>query len=472
MSEAKVLIVGGGIAGLTTAYDLHRRGVALALVEEQTRLGGLIWTIERNGLVMDAGPDAFLAAKPDARKLCEELGLGAELVGTNPDERRVYVLHGGRLHPMPEGMRLTAPTRVGPLLSSRLFSIRGKIRMLLERFVPARTGNDEESIASFVSRRFGAEALARVGEPLLAGIHCGEAEKLSMSFLFPRLVALEKQYGSVTRGMIAGSRTGDGAERGESLFLSLDGGMGTLVDRLSEEIPSSSFHLGERVVELLRTDDGFEALLTSGESIAANAVVLALPIRASQALLAHVAPSAAECLSRIQTVSTAVVFHAFPAAQVRHPLDGYGFVVPRGEPNRLLAATFVSTKFRNRAPDSQVLLRAFLGGTRDPDVVDRSDDELRGISLAELERALGPLGEPSFSRVVRWIDRTPQVEVGHAARLASFESALEEHPGLFVLGSGLRGVGIPDSIAAAREVASRIALASSTDSDRGEGNGR
>jgi protoporphyrinogen/coproporphyrinogen III oxidase len=456
LPKSKVLIVGGGIAGLTTAYDLNRLGVAASLVEEQTRLGGLIWTLERDGLLMDAGPDAFLAAKPDARRLCEELGLGPELVGTNSDRRRVYVLHRGRLLPMPEGMRLTVPTRLGPLMSSPLFSFPGKVRMLLERFVPVRTADDEESIASFVKRRFGAEALARVGEPLLAGIHCGDADKLSMSFLFPRLVALEKQYGSVTRGTIAASGPASAADSGESVFLSLESGMGRLIDRLSEEIPSSIFHLGERVVELERVDEGFEVLLTSGESIVASAVVLALPIRASQSLLAHVAPRAAECLARIPTVSTAVVFHAFPREQVRHPLDGYGFVVPKGEPNRLLAATFVSTKFPNRAPDSHVLLRAFLGGTRDPDVVDRSDEELLAISLGELERALGPLGAPSTSRVVRWIDRTPQVEVGHASRLAAFEDALRDHPGLFVLGSGLRGVGIPDSIAAARELAARI----------------
>lgn len=452
--------MGGGIAGLTVAYDLHRRDLTLTLVEEQTRLGGLIWTLERDGFLMDAGPDAFLAGKPDARRLCEELGLGPELVGTNPDQKRVYVLHHGRLHPMPEGMRLTVPTRLGPLLSSSLFSLPGKIRMLLEPLIPARRGDedDEESIASFVTRRFGSEALARVGEPLLAGIHCGEAEKLSMSLLFPRLVALEKKYGSVTRGMIAaGGLSGADGRGEESVFLSLESGMGRLVDRLAESIPSSSFHLGERVVELAPVDHGFEALLTSGESIRARAVVLALPIRASQALLASVAPSAAECLSAIPTVSTAVVFHAFPRAQVRHPLDGYGFVVPRSEPNRLLAATFVSTKFPHRAPESHVLLRAFLGGARDPEVVDRSNDELRELSRTELERALGPLGAPSFSRVVRWVDRTPQVEVGHARRLAAFERALRAYPGLFVLGSGLRGVGIPDSIAAARDLVPRIA---------------
>jgi oxygen-dependent protoporphyrinogen oxidase len=191
--------------------------------------------------------------------------------------------------------------------------------------------------------------------------------------------------------------------------------------------------------------------------VESSAVVLALPIRNSERLLQSLVPGAASELSRIETVSTAVVFHAFRRENVSHPLDGYGFVVPESEPNRLLAATFVSTKFPERAPDSRVLLRAFLGGRRERRILDSSDADLESLSLRELERALGPLGAPLFSRVVRWPDRTPQIELGHAERIHAFERALEDVPGLFVLGSGLRGVGIPDSIAAARAIAGRIA---------------
>jgi oxygen-dependent protoporphyrinogen oxidase len=231
--------------------------------------------------------------------------------------------------------------------------------------------------------------------------------------------------------------------------------MGRLVERLSEET-RGEIRLGQRVIEIRRRDRGFESTLASREKVDSSAVVLALPIRASETLLRSLVPGAASELSHIETVSTAVVFHAFRRENVRHPLDGYGFVVPGSEPNRLLAATFVSTKFPNRAPDSHVLLRAFLGGRRDLRILDSSDADLEALSLLELERALGPLGAPTFSRVVRWPDRTPQIELGHAARIAAFERALEEVPGLFVLGSGLRGVGIPDSIAAARALAVRI----------------
>jgi oxygen-dependent protoporphyrinogen oxidase len=446
---SRILVVGGGIAGLTAAYDLGRRGADVLLLEERERLGGLISTFARDGFLMDGGPDAFLRAKPHARVLCEELGLASELIPTNPDRRRVYVLHRGRLHALPEGFRLTVPTRLLPFLGTSLFSVRGKLRMLCEPWIPPRRTEAEESVASFVIRRFGREALERVGEPLLAGIHCGDAAKLSIDLLFPNLVALERKHGSLTRGMAA---EGVGEE---TVFLSLAGGMGRLVERLAEEV-RGEIRLGERVDEIRRRSSGFESILASGERIPSSAVVLALPLRRSEKLLATLASGAAAELSRIETVSTAVVFHAFRRENVRHPLDGYGFVVPGSEPNRLLAATFVTSKFPSRAPDSHVLLRAFLGGRRDRKLLDAGDQELEALSLRELERALGSLGAPTFSRVVRWADRTPQIELGHAPRIAAFERALDEVPGLFVLGSGLRGVGIPDSIAAARALAVRI----------------
>jgi len=445
-----ILVVGGGIAGLTVAYDLGRRGLDVLVLEEQERLGGLISTFARDGFLMDGGPDAFLRAKPHARVLREELGLGSELIPTNPDRRRVYVLHRGRLHALPEGFRLTVPTRLLPFLGTSLFSARGKLRMLCEPWIAVRRTEAEESVASFVRRRFGREALERVGEPLLAGIHCGDASKLSMDLLFPNLVALERKHGSLTRGMIA-----EGASGEETVFLSLAGGMSRLVERLAQEV-RGEIRLRQSVVEIRRAAGGFETALASGERVSSSAVVLALPLRVSEKLLKPLVPAAASELSRIETVSTAVVFHAFPRDNVSHPLDGYGFVVPEAEPNRLLAATFVSTKFPFRAPETDVLLRAFLGGRRDRQILDASDADLEALSLRELEHVLGPLGAPKFSRVVRWPDRTPQIELGHAHRIVAFERALEDVPGLFVLGSGIRGIGIPDSIAAARALAGRI----------------
>ena len=451
MLKRTVLVAGGGVSGLTVAYDLTRRGIDCLVLERERRLGGLIWTTRRDGFLMDGGPDAFLAAKRKGRELVEELGLEAELVPTNPELRKVYVLHRGSLHPMPEGMRLTVPTRILPLLISSLFSPSGKLRLLAERFVPRRHGEAEESIAAFVTRRFGAEALARVGEPLLAGIHCGDAARLSMDLLFPRLVELERRHGSVTAGM-----TSDSTREG-SVFLSLRGGMGRLVDRLSEALPEGTVRPGDAILELRPSPGGYQSELASGERVVSRAVVLALPLRDAESVLASSFPSVAGVLGRIPTVSTAVVFHAFAREDVEHPLDGYGFVVPASEPNRLLAGTFVSTKFPGRAPRDTVLLRTFLGGGRDPEAFRLSEDRLAALSVEELARALGRLGPPRFSRVIRWPERTPQVEVGHRSIVADLASELEAWPGLHVLASGLGGIGIPDSIGNARESAGSLA---------------
>jgi len=450
MLRTSALIAGGGVSGLTTAYDLHRAGVDCVVVERAPRLGGLIFTDSRDGLVMDGGPDAFLIQKPQAIELCHELGLADDIIPTNPDRQKVYVLHRGKLHRLPAGMRLTVPTRWLPLALSGLFTWRGKLRMLAERWMKPRTSDAEESVESFVVRRFGRECFERVGEPLLAGIHCGDGDRLSMDFLFPRLVAMEKRHGSVTRGMAA-------AGRGGTAFASLKGGMRELIDALSDTLPRDTIRLEQGVDDVRAVDDGFEATLASGDAIHAKAVVLALPIHATRDLLRPRFPAIASTLDRIPTVSSAVVFHAFSREDVAHPLDAYGFVVPKDEPNRLLAATFITSKLPGRAPEGQVLIRTFLGGLHDPEAMSLSDVELIALSRSELARAIGPLGEPTFCKVVRWHDRTPQVQLGHRQILDDLDTELAKTPGLYIIGNGLESVGIPDTIGEARATAKRAA---------------
>jgi oxygen-dependent protoporphyrinogen oxidase len=457
MLRTTVLIAGGGVSGLTTAYDLNRLGVDCIVAERAQRLGGLIFTDERDGFLMDGGPDAFLAQKPQGTALCQELGLGSEMIPTNPDRQKVYVLYDGKLRALPIGMRLTVPTQWLPFLRSDLFTWRGKLRMLLERWTPKRANIDEESVESFVVRRFGRESFERLGEPMLAGIHCGDGARLSMDVLFPRLVSLEERTGSVTRGMIAAGRQG-------TAFTSLAGGMGRLIEALANKLPDDHVVLGEAVEGVHRDDEGFVATLTSGETVRSKVVLLALPIHATGALARSAFPTVADIVARIKTASSAVVFHAFEKSGVEHSLDGYGFVVPTRESNRLLAATFVTTKFPGRAPDDGVLIRTFLGGLKDPAALSLSDDALVELSRCELEKAVGPLATPKFSKVVRWPNRTPQVELGHRKIIQDLDNELARTPGLYVLGNGLKSVGIPDCIGQARKTAKDIAVFVESDS--------
>ena len=455
MKRASVVVVGGGITGLAAAYTLARKSIDFLLIEKTQRLGGTIRTEREAGFLLDTGPDAFLAQKPDGVALCRELGIEKRLIPTNPAERAFYVLHDGRLHPLPEGMVLTVPTRILPLASSSLFSLPGKLRMALDLLIPARQGQDE-SIASFVRRRLGEEALERLAEPLLAGIHSGDPERLSMSFLFPRFVELEKKYGSLIRGMRKAAPRRNPTNKGDklsSIFLSLEGGLGELVDAIAERLPEGSLLIGEEVRQFRKEGERYCLRLDSGEEVSASACVMAVPLRAAERLIENVSSNVANLLVGIPTVSTAVVFLGFRREQVRHPLDGYGFVVPRIEGRRILAATFVSSKFVNRAPSSHVLLRAFLGGARDPDVLGLSDAALIGLARRELGEILGELGNPSLSKVYRWQHGTPQVEVGHADRLTAIDTWLEDLPGLKLAGNGFRGVGIPDCIADGRRSA-------------------
>jgi oxygen-dependent protoporphyrinogen oxidase len=353
-------------------------------------------------------------------------------------------------------MVLTVPTRILPFAFSGLFSMRGKLRMGLEFVIPPRTSEEEESISSFIERRLGREALERLAEPLLAGIHSGDPDRLSMDQLFPRFVTLEKKYGSLIRGMRKVRPTG-GSRSPTTVFMSLSGGLIELVEAVEKKLPPESVLLDKSVQRVWQEGGRYVVETNSGEQFSGRALVIGSPLREAARLAVGVCPELAENLSGYKSVSTAVVFLGFRREEVRHPLDGYGFVVPASEDLHLLASTFVSTKFPNRAPDSHVLLRGFLGGARDPAVLEYSDQELVELVRDELSGVLGELPEPSLSRVCRWMDGTPQVEVGHGDNLARLDRLLAELPGFQVTGNGLRGVGIPDCISDGGRVAEKVA---------------
>ncbi len=448
-----VAIVGGGIAGLAAAHALHRLGVSYRLLEGSSRLGGVIRTEREGGFVMEAGPDAILTQKPAAVELCVDLGLGARLVPTDPVHKTVFVLHRGRLRPLPEGMMLGVPTRFAPMVTTGLFSWAGKLRMAAEVRMRPRPDAGDESIASFLGRHFGTEVVERIGEPLLAGIHAGAPEQLSMLSAFPRFVEMERRHGSLIRALWNAPRPRPGAS---SAFVSLQGGLQELVDALAAEL-SAAVRLDWPAAAVRGGAGGWEVESATGSKVAAGALVLALPAAAAARLAAGVDGRLAGAMGAMRSVSTAVVYLGYRRGDVAHPLDGYGIVVPRTEGIKTTAFGFVSTKFTGRAPEGHVLLRAFVGGAREPDALGHGDAALIARVRSELAPILGLRGEPARTRVFRWPHATPQMEVGHAARMADVEAMVDAHPGLFVTGAGLRGTGIPDMVADGARQAQRAA---------------
>lgn len=449
--SADIAIVGGGVSGLAAAYELKLRNRSAVVLERGPRAGGVIQTERVGAFVIDAGPDALLVQKPAALALCNELGLGERLFPTKTP-RTAFVLRNGRLHPLPGASVLGFPTRLRPFFFSTLFGMRAKLRMAAELFVPGRRASSDESIAAFVRRRFGEEAVTYIAEPLLAGIHAGDVERLSMRALFPRLIEAEARAGSVIRAF----RRMKAPANKDGVFRSFPNGLIELVDGLTQALPGDSVQLGADVTAI-EEEQGFTIHAAGRSAVRARAVILAIPAFAAAGLLRPLDADLAAACGSIRYLSTATVAFAFPRSAVQHDLNGTGFVVPRTEGISITAGAWISSKWPQRAPEGQVLLRAFLGGARDPDVILKSDRELAEAALADLSAILGISGPPELTRVYRWNRSSPQQEVGHDDLVRRIDGRLAGHPGLFISAAGFRGVGIPDCIADARTTAATAA---------------
>jgi len=463
----KLLVIGGGIAGLAAAHRAvelaAERGqpLELMLLEASARLGGTIRSERFGEFLVEDGPDSFLTEKPWALDLCRRIGAADQLIRTDDRHRRTFVAWRGRLHPLPEGFQLLAPTRLGPLLASRLFSWPGKLRMGLDLVLP-RGGDPDETLGAFVRRRLGREALERVAQPLVAGIYTADPDSLSLAATMPRFQELERRERSVVLAMWraarrAGPRAADGASGARwSLFATLADGMADLVRRLAGRLPARAVRLGERVIEVARAEAGWRAITASGASVIADAVVIAVESHQAQRMLRAADPSLSHLLGDIAYASSAIVTLGYRRADVAHPLDGFGFVVPHAERRPLIACTFSSVKFPGRAPEGHVLLRVFMGGALQAEALEVDDDDLQATARAELAALLGARGEPAFIRVVRHPRAMPQYQVGHLARVEAIELGLRRHPGLALAGGGYRGVGIPDCIRSGEVAAERL----------------
>jgi protoporphyrinogen/coproporphyrinogen III oxidase len=472
-SNRRIAVVGGGISGLTAAYTLaqaRERGLPVSelLIEADNRLGGVVHTDHLEGFVLEGGPDSFISEKPEAAALCHELGLGDSLIASNDDERQTYILHNGNLVPLPEGLMLVAPARVGPVLKSPLLPLSGKLMVATEWFAtPSKPRDYDESIGTFVRRHFGRAMLENIVEPLLAGVYGGDARSLSVESVLPRFREMENQYGSLVRAArVAGRKMGKAAkskgsgEKGTSpLFVTLKDGLGELIKALESRLDASRIHLGQRVVAIERTEhhwkSPYRVVCEGNQSYEADTVILALPVHACATFFSSMKEELADAFRAIPYTSAITVNLGFEEAVAAGLPPGFGFLVPAKERSRLLACTFVHNKFPHRAPRGKALLRCFLGGSRDPEIMNLSNNEIILLLRQELRSILGLEALPLFSLISRWPSAMAQYNVGHEDRILRIAGLIEKYPRLFLAGNAYGGIGISDCIRSGKSAAQK-----------------
>jgi len=448
--EAPVAIIGGGISGLSAAYYLAKAGIPSTIVEARPRLGGVIQSERVAGCTIEAGPDSFLSTKPAAMDLIRELGLADEVIGSNDHLRVTYVWKGGRLVPLPDGLQLMVPTKLMPVLSTRLLGWRTKLRMGMELFHPPGRHPEDQSVADFVTAHYGAEAVDYLAEPLLSGIYGGSPSALSISSVLPRFVELEAKYGSLTKGVLAEMKATKAQSKRLPLFRTLKGGLGQMVSALTARLEGHATILHRRAEAVERTGGGFRIRLDDGW-LECPQLVLACEAHNAATLTAGLDGRLADLLGGIPYSSSMTVALGFPDSAFPKPLHGFGFLVPKRERRRLVACTWVGTKFSHRVPSGTTLLRCFLGGMDDG-----------AILMDELHEIAGFRAAPAFSRIFRWPRSMAQYTVGHPARLAEIQARASAIPGFQLAGNAYTGIGIPDCIRMGKQASESISKAMCT----------
>lgn len=457
-----VTIVGGGISGLATAYYLQEKSrelnkeVQYTLIESAQHLGGKIVTERVGDFVIEGGPDLMLTQKPWGVQLCQNLGLGDRLISTNDDRRHTFLLQNGDLVPFPNDFTLL-PTQLTSFVRSPMFSLWGKLRIGMDLIIPRRREVGDESLADFIRRRFGQEAVDKIGGPLLAAIHQADPERLSLLATFPRFAAMEREHGSLIRAMRVQKRKQPPSEsKPPVMFKSLKLGLAEMVETLAQRL-SGDLRAGSPVTNVRPCDKGFEVSL-SDENFTTNALVLAVPAYVAAKLITPFSLELGKLLGTIRYVSSGTVSLGYRKAEVenRHDLNGFGFLVPKSEGRTISGCTWSSSKLRYRAPSDGVLIRAFVGGPGQEDVISLDDDHLVQVVRHEIGDIMGITAEPIVRRIHRWPQGRPQYDVGHLDRVAKIEAIAHTIPGLFLTGSAYRGSGIPDCVKEALNTVDRI----------------
>jgi oxygen-dependent protoporphyrinogen oxidase len=458
----RIAIIGGGISGLSAAYTLEEKRqsgtpVQYMLFESSERLGGVLVTDHVDGCILEAGPDSFLTEKPWAADLCRKVGLGDQLIGSNDADRKTYILTKGKLVVLPDGLMFMVPTKIIPTVLSPLFSVRTKMRMAAEWFHPPHKASEDETVAQMVERHYGSEMVDLLADPLLSGVYGGEASQLSVRAVLPRFADMEAKHGSLGRAMLSARVKMAKATKAPAkpLFSSLKDGMQQMVDALVANLDAGSLKTSAPVQTVIPQDNGW-TVSAGYQTDHFDAIIIATPAQAAAVVLETADAELARELGGINYSSSVTVTLGYDEKVRRALPPGFGYLVPRSEGHRMLAATFVHNKFPHRAPENRALIRGFLGGARDEQILEASEGEILQIVRAELRKIIGLTAEPLFARVYKWKSAMAQYSVGHLERLQRIEALRQKLQGLALAGNGYSGIGVPDCVRSGSEAASKI----------------
>jgi oxygen-dependent protoporphyrinogen oxidase len=463
----RVAVIGGGISGLAAAHRLAELDptLAITLFESSDRLGGVVQTVERDGYLIEKASDMFITRDPWAIDLCRRIGFEQELIETTKGKRRAFVVRRGNLHPIPEGFTLMAPVKVWPVVATPILSPWGKLRLACEYVIPPKKDDVDESLHSFATRRMGRETYERLVQPLISSIYTADPRKLSMRASMPQFFGMERKYGSIARGMRRLAKSKANAKRSEvqgtgaryELFVTARHGLESLIQAVAKRLPEGSVRLKTTIEKLeARAAGGWNVIPANGQPQPFDAVIVGTPAGQAASLLADVDKTLSEHLQAIPYAGTVILAMAFRREQIAHPLDGTGYVVPLSEQRKVLSVSFSSIKFAGRAPEDGVLMRVFVGGACQAELLDLDDHQLRHLVEQELREVLGLQGRPQFCEFFRWPRAMPQYHVGHLQRVDEIENLVAALPNFALAGNAYRGVGIPYCIHSGEQAAEKI----------------
>jgi len=463
----KITVAGGGISGLTAAFHIlglakkHKRNINLSLLEAGSRLGGVISTVSYDGFTIEEGPDSVLTKDHSVIELSQKLGIEDEIIRTRDENSKVYIFHKGRLIPLPDGFYLMAPTDIVSFLKSPLFSLWGKLRVAMEMIIPGKSGESDESLDSFVTRRFGREALERVVQPLIGGIYTADPSRLSLKATMPQFIEMERKYGSVIRGLRKNMsesgfrKTGESGAR-YSMFVSFREGMKTLVDALESSLPDETVRLDSKLLKANTNGDKWRLLLSDGSTDESDGLVLALPAHVSSGILDDTDKELSTCLSEIEYSSSCVVNLVYRKEDLPGMPKAFGVLIPEIEKRDVIAFSFLSEKLENRAPSDHVIIRCFTTLGAGKKVNEQVEAEIVGTCIGESESILGATGKPVHHTFRKYEKALPLYSVGHMERVKNIEEQVNSYKGLALSGNAYSGVGIPHCVNEAVKSAEKV----------------